>query len=87
MPDYHLRCVVCGQAENILNWAPPGTHDHSKFVKPDELVAVATEQGLTVTGVQGMTFSVGQQARSICFVFVTRALITRALITRAQFPM
>ena len=58
----HALAIVV--AENVLKWAPPGTHDHSKFVTPDELVAVATREGMSLVDVRGMTFSVANQARA-----------------------
>lgn len=46
-------------AERVLRSIPRGAHDWSKFVTPDELTAELMEAGLTVTGVQGMTWRPG----------------------------
>lgn len=46
-------------AERVLRSIPRGAHDWSKFVQPDELTAELTDAGLTVTGVQGMTWRPG----------------------------
>jgi 2-polyprenyl-6-hydroxyphenyl methylase/3-demethylubiquinone-9 3-methyltransferase len=35
-------------AERLLRWLPVGTHDWSKFVRPEELAAPLMEQGLKV---------------------------------------
>lgn len=48
-------------AEQVLGWAPPGTHDHAKFVQPEELCSAAAELGLTRLGLSGMKFSVPAQ--------------------------
>jgi len=37
---------------------PKGTHDWSKFLKPEELCALVKDAGLTVTDVEGLSFSV-----------------------------
>ncbi|TRW17089.1 bifunctional 2-polyprenyl-6-hydroxyphenol methylase/3-demethylubiquinol 3-O-methyltransferase UbiG [Glacieibacterium frigidum] len=46
-------------AERVLRSIPRGAHDWSKFVQPDELTAELADAGLTVTGVQGMTWRPG----------------------------
>lgn len=43
-------------AEYILRWLPAGTHDWSRFVKPDELRAYLEESGLRLTRLQGVAF-------------------------------
>jgi polyprenyldihydroxybenzoate methyltransferase/3-demethylubiquinol 3-O-methyltransferase len=56
---YALAVVA---AEQVLQWAPPGTHEWSKFVTPEELVLAMEEagerQGKTVKleQVSGMIF-------------------------------
>ena len=37
-------------AEHVLRWLPPGTHDWSKFVTPEEARAAMTGAGLAVHG-------------------------------------
>lgn len=44
-------------AEYILRWLPAGTHDPSKFVKPDEAKSALTKAGLTVTAEAGVTYN------------------------------
>ena len=44
-------------AEYILRWLPVGTHDWKKFLKPSELAAHITANGLDITDVCGMTYS------------------------------
>ncbi|MEM7270772.1 MAG: bifunctional 2-polyprenyl-6-hydroxyphenol methylase/3-demethylubiquinol 3-O-methyltransferase UbiG [Pseudomonadota bacterium] len=41
-------------AERIMRWLPVGTHDWSKFPKPDELEAGLTKAGLSVVDAKGM---------------------------------
>lgn len=44
-------------AEYILRWLPAGTHDHSKFVKPEEARAALSRAGLTVTEEAGVSYN------------------------------
>ena len=44
-------------AEYLLRWLPPGTHDWSKFVKPDELSAAIETHGLTIRDETGVTYN------------------------------
>ena len=46
-------------AERLLRTIPRGAHDWSKFVTPAEITAELADAGLTVTGVQGMTWRPG----------------------------
>ena len=63
--SYALGIVA---AEQVLGWAPPGTHTHDKFVKPEELRAAACGGGggggggMDHFATQGMVFSVKKQA-------------------------
>ena len=41
-------------AEYVLRMLPVGTHDWRKFVKPDEMAAAMTQNGLSVTAMDGM---------------------------------
>lgn len=44
-------------AEHVLRWLPPGTHEWSKFVTPDEARAAMTGAGLAVREAIGVSFS------------------------------
>lgn len=56
---YALAVVA---AEQVLKWAPPGTHEWSKFLSPEELVLAMEEAGeregksVTLEQVSGMIF-------------------------------
>ncbi|MDJ0447845.1 bifunctional 2-polyprenyl-6-hydroxyphenol methylase/3-demethylubiquinol 3-O-methyltransferase UbiG [Methylocystis sp. JR02] len=43
-------------AEYVLGWVPKGTHDHDKFIRPDELSAWVRRAGLREIDRAGMTF-------------------------------
>ena len=43
-------------AEYVLRWLPVGTHDWSKFLKPDELRGFLADQPLQVQGPFGVSF-------------------------------
>ena len=43
-------------AEYVLRWLPAGTHDWSKFLKPEELRGFLADQPLTVDGPFGVVF-------------------------------
>ena len=40
----------------MLGWVPRGTHDHDKFVRPDELSAWLRRAGLREIDRSGMSF-------------------------------
>jgi len=44
-------------AEYILNWLPVGTHDWSKFVKPEKLVNIAKNNNLKLIKIDGVFFN------------------------------
>ena len=44
-------------AEYVLRWLPIGTHDWEKFVKPDNLVDLATNSNLKLKKLSGMKFN------------------------------
>src|SRR5262249_6964482 len=44
-------------AEHVLRWLPPGTHEWSKFVTPEEARAALTGAGLAVDDAVGVSFS------------------------------
>jgi 2-polyprenyl-6-hydroxyphenyl methylase/3-demethylubiquinone-9 3-methyltransferase len=43
-------------AERVMRWLPPGTHDWSRFLTPDELADMLTAAGLHVVDRKGMVF-------------------------------
>ena len=43
-------------AEYVLRWLPAGTHDWSKFLKPDELRGFLADQPVAVDGPYGVVF-------------------------------
>ena len=45
-------------AEYILNWLPKGTHDWNKFLKPNEIISVASNYQLTLKETVGFKFNV-----------------------------
>ena len=53
------RSMVFGiaAAEYVLGWAPKGSHDWRKFLRPSELGAHMRAGGLTVTDVSGISYS------------------------------
>lgn len=44
-------------AEYILRWLPAGTHDPRKFVKPDEIRTPLEQEGVSVSGMVGVSYS------------------------------
>ena len=44
-------------AEYVLRWVPAGTHDWSKFLRPDELKDFLADQPLAVQGPYGVAFN------------------------------
>lgn len=44
-------------AENVLKWAPRGTHQHEKFLKPSELRHAMDQAGINLTKLQGLSFN------------------------------
>ncbi|MGB1007855.1 MAG: bifunctional 2-polyprenyl-6-hydroxyphenol methylase/3-demethylubiquinol 3-O-methyltransferase UbiG, partial [Thalassobaculaceae bacterium] len=43
-------------AEYVLRWAPVGTHDWRKFVRPDELRSALGGHGLVIRDLAGLSF-------------------------------
>jgi 2-polyprenyl-6-hydroxyphenyl methylase/3-demethylubiquinone-9 3-methyltransferase len=43
-------------AEYVLGWVPKGTHDHDKFIRPDELSAMARRAGMREIDRAGMSY-------------------------------
>ncbi len=54
-PKAYLLAVI--GAEYVLNLLPRGTHQYEKFIKPSELSCWAREAGLSVAGMQGMSYN------------------------------
>lgn len=44
-------------AEYVMRWLPKGTHEHSKFITPDELFALIEGAGLNPVDRTGFTFN------------------------------
>lgn len=44
-------------AEYVLRWVPAGTHDWRKFLKPDELRLMLSEEPVAVHGPYGVTYN------------------------------
>ena len=44
-------------AEYVLRWLPPGTHEFSKFLTPDEVAAPLRAAGLETDPPQGVSFN------------------------------
>ena len=43
-------------AERVMRWLPAGTHDHAKFVTPDEMDAMLRDAGLDPVDRKGMVY-------------------------------
>lgn len=43
-------------AEQVLRWLPRGTHDYAKFLTPEEISALVSRNGLSVTEKTGVVF-------------------------------
>ncbi|WP_137150811.1 bifunctional 2-polyprenyl-6-hydroxyphenol methylase/3-demethylubiquinol 3-O-methyltransferase UbiG [Devosia sp. FKR38] len=50
------RALAVFAAERVLRWLPVGTHDWNKFLTPEEIKALITRNGLTVTAESGVVF-------------------------------
>ncbi|RSY87950.1 bifunctional 2-polyprenyl-6-hydroxyphenol methylase/3-demethylubiquinol 3-O-methyltransferase UbiG [Sphingomonas koreensis] len=55
-PLSRLAMITVGEG---LGMIPRGTHDHAKFITPDELTALLADAGLEVAGLRGLSFSPG----------------------------
>jgi 2-polyprenyl-6-hydroxyphenyl methylase/3-demethylubiquinone-9 3-methyltransferase len=53
-----LRALALAKfgAEYVLGWLPKGTHDWEKFLTPEEISALVSRNGLTVTGKTGVVY-------------------------------
>eukprot|EP00899_Mesostigma_viride_P000915 jgi/Mesvir1/10824/Mv07752-RA.1 len=54
LPSYALAILA---AERLLRMVPPGTHDWTKFVTPEELARLVQDQGLAVQEVAGLMYN------------------------------
>ena len=43
-------------AEKLLKWLPEGTHEHSKFKRPSELLAITDRHGLQARAIKGFRY-------------------------------
>lgn len=55
-PLSRLAMITVGEG---LGMIPRGTHDHDKFLTPDELTALLADAGLAVADLRGLSFSPG----------------------------
>ncbi|WP_163931854.1 bifunctional 2-polyprenyl-6-hydroxyphenol methylase/3-demethylubiquinol 3-O-methyltransferase UbiG [Paraferrimonas sp. SM1919] len=51
----YLQAII--GAEYVLKMLPKGTHDHSKFMKPSELIQCAENNGLVCEGSMGVKYN------------------------------
>jgi 2-polyprenyl-6-hydroxyphenyl methylase/3-demethylubiquinone-9 3-methyltransferase len=54
-PQSFAKAIV--GAEYVMGWLPKGTHDWSKFIKPDELYALLGTAGLDPVDAKGFVFN------------------------------
>jgi len=54
-PKSYMMAIV--GAEVVMRWLPKGTHEWSKFITPDELLALLTEAGLLPVDKKGFKFN------------------------------
>lgn len=45
-------------AESILKWAPKGTHEWSKFLKPSEIILPLNDMGIEILDLSGITWKI-----------------------------
>lgn len=55
-PLSRLAMITVGEGFGMI---PRGTHDHAKFVTPDELTELLADAGMEVTDLRGLSFSPG----------------------------
>lgn len=55
-PLSRLAMITVGEG---LGMIPRGTHDHAKFLTPDELTGLLADAGMEVTDLRGLSFSPG----------------------------
>ena len=55
-PLSRLAMITVGEG---LGMIPRGTHDHAKFITPDELTDLLADAGMGVSDLRGLSFSPG----------------------------
>ena len=51
----YLKAIIW--AEYVLRWLPIGTHDWNKFIKPEELEKILSNENFTSVDVRGLNFN------------------------------
>ena len=51
----YLKAII--GAEYILRWLPIGTHDWSKFIKPEELEKLLQNEKFSTKDIKGLNFN------------------------------
>ena len=51
----YIKAII--GAEYILRWLPIGTHDWNKFIKPEELEKILTNEKFVTTDIKGLEFN------------------------------
>ena len=51
----YIKAII--GAEYILRWLPVGTHDWNKFIKPEELEKILTNEKFVTTDIKGLEFN------------------------------
>ena len=50
----YVKAIV--GAEYILRWLPIGTHDWNKFIKPEELEKILSQENFSTLDIKGLKF-------------------------------
>ena len=51
----YLKAII--GAEYILRWLPIGTHDWNKFIKPEELENILSNEKFSTVNIKGLKFN------------------------------
>ena len=51
----YIKAII--GAEYLLRWLPIGTHDWNKFIKPEELEKILTQEKFSTINIKGMEFN------------------------------
>ena len=51
----YLKAII--GAEYILRWLPIGTHDWNKFIKPEELEGLLSQEKFSTVDIKGLNFN------------------------------
>jgi 2-polyprenyl-6-hydroxyphenyl methylase/3-demethylubiquinone-9 3-methyltransferase len=54
-PKSYIMAII--GAEHVMRWLPKGTHEWTKFIKPDELYEYIELAGLTPVDKKGFVFN------------------------------